>query len=83
MTLIKRLKPVGYLLLHLTIGWTLAYIAIMLIAIFGAGFDGTEQELQAEQMWGMGVQISFYLYQAWSLYRYGWQGIVQPLIRRR
>ncbi|AIW14277.1 hypothetical protein VITU102760_07845 [Vibrio tubiashii] len=83
MKLIKALKPLGWLLLHFFIGVELAYISIILIAIFGAGYDGTIEEIQRDELMINVVYAVFILYQCWSVYRFGYKGLVPKLIKSR
>ncbi|NOI80815.1 hypothetical protein F0237_09060 [Vibrio tubiashii] len=83
MKLIKTLKPLGWLLLHFLVGVELAYISIILIAIFGAGYDGTMEEIQQDEFMINGVYAVFILYQCWSVYRFGYKGLVPILVKSR
>ncbi|QJY36440.1 hypothetical protein HOO69_07360 [Vibrio europaeus] len=83
MKLIKTLKPLGWLVLHFLIGVELAYLSIILIAIFGAGYDGTLEEIQRDELMINVVYVAFILYQCWSVYRFGVKGLLPILVKSR
>ena len=56
------------LFLHFFIGSMIAYIAIIGIAIFGAGYDGTYEAIQRDDLLVNAVYVAFIVYQAWSIY---------------
>lgn len=61
-------SAIANVLLHFVVGAMLAYMAITGIAIFGAGYDGTYEELQRDDLLVNTVYVAFIVYQAWSIY---------------
>ena len=53
------------------------------VLIFGAGYDGTIEEIQRDELMINVVYAVFILYQCWSVYRFGYKGLVPILVKSR